>query len=77
MIILTKLDGSTFLLNCDLIEEIFANPDTTIRLVNDKIVIVKDTIEEIVQKTIDYRKQIYQLVLTEPLNISKKEEEKE
>ena len=77
MIILTKLDGSTFLLNCDLIEEIFANPDTTIRLVNDKIVIVKDTIEEIVQKTIDYRKQIYQLVLTEPLSISKKEEEKE
>ena len=77
MIILTKLDGSTFLLNCDLIEEIFANPDTTIRLVNDKIVIVKDTIEEIVQKTIEYRKQIYQLVLTEPLNISKKEEEKE
>ncbi len=70
MIILTKLDGTRFVLNCDLIEEIFANPDTTIRLVNDKIVIVKETIDEIVAKTINYRKQIYQLVISDPLNIS-------
>lgn len=75
MITLTKLDGSEFVLNCDLIEEIFANPDTTIRLVNDKIIIVKDTVAEIVQKTIDYRKQVFQLILTEPLNVVNKREE--
>lgn len=75
MITLTKLDGTVFVLNCDLIEEIFANPDTTIRLVNDKIVIVKDTVAEIVQKTIDYRKQVFQLILTEPLRVVDKREE--
>ena len=75
MITLTKLDGTVFVLNCDLIEEIFANPDTTIRLVNDKIVIVKDTVAEIVQKTIDYRKQVFQLILTEPLRVVDKRKE--
>ncbi|MBR3839538.1 MAG: flagellar FlbD family protein [Erysipelotrichales bacterium] len=75
MITLTKLDGTVFVLNCDLIEEIFANPDTTIRLVNDRIVIVKDTVAEIVQKTIDYRKQVFQLILTEPLRVVDKKED--
>ena len=75
MITLTKLDGMEFVLNCDLIEEIFANPDTTIRLVDDRIVIVKDTVAEIVQKTIDYRKQIFQLILTEPLRVVDKKED--
>ena len=75
MITLTKLDGMEFVLNCDLIEEIFANPDTTIRLVDDRIVIVKETVAEIVQKTIDYRKQIFQLILTEPLRVVDKKEE--
>ena len=75
MITLTKLDGMEFVLNCDLIEEIFANPDTTIRLVDDRIVIVKETVAEIVQKTIDYRKQIFQLILTEPLRVVDKKED--
>ena len=75
MITLTKLDGMEFVLNCDLIEEIFANPDTTIRLVDDRIVIVKETVAEIVQKTIDYRKQVFQLILTEPLRVVDKKED--
>lgn len=75
MITLTKLDGSIFVLNCDLIEEIFANPDTTIRLVNDKIIIVQDTIAEIVQKTIDYRREVFRNVMVEPLRVVDKTEE--
>lgn len=74
MIILTKLDGKEIALNCDLIETISANPDTTIRLVNDKIILVRDSLQEVIQKTIDYRKQIYQLVISEPLVIEDKSE---
>lgn len=74
MVILTKLDGSEFALNCDLIETISVNPDTTIRLVNDKIIIVRESLQEVIQKTIDYRKQIYQLVISEPLVIENKSE---
>jgi len=59
MIILTKLNGITFALNCDLIETITENPDTTIHLINGNIHIVKESIAEIVQKTIDYRRLIF------------------
>ena len=74
MIILTKLDGKEIALNCDLIETISENPDTTIRLVNDKIILVRDSLKDVIQKTIDYRKQIYQLVISEPLVIEDKSE---
>jgi len=59
MIILTKLNGVEFALNCDLIEYITENPDTTIHLVNGNIHIVKETIKEIIQKTIEYRREIF------------------
>jgi len=59
MIILTKLNGIQFALNCDMIETISENPDTTIFLTNGNIHIVKESIQEIIQKTIDYRRQIF------------------
>lgn len=59
MIMLTKLDDVQFTLNCDLIETIYENPDTTIHLTNDHLYIVKESMEEIIQKSIDYHKQIY------------------
>lgn len=43
MIKLNNLRGGAFVLNCDLIETISENPDTTIRLVNGQIYIVHET----------------------------------
>lgn len=57
MIILTKLNNIPFVLNCDLIETITENPDTTILLTNGNIYIVKESMQEIVNKTITYRQQ--------------------
>ena len=45
MIILTNLRGNEFVLNCDLIEMVSANPDTTISLTNGTTVIVRETKE--------------------------------
>jgi flagellar protein FlbD len=59
MIILTKLNGIQFALNCDMIETISQNPDTTIFLTNGNIHIVKESIQEIIQKSIEYRRQIF------------------
>lgn len=59
MIILTKLNGVQFALNCDLIETISENPDTTIFLTNGNIHIVKESIKEIIQKTVEFRRQIF------------------
>lgn len=55
MIILTKLNGTPFVLNCDLIETIEENPDTTIRLVSKNFHIVRESMVEVVEKVIAYR----------------------
>jgi flagellar protein FlbD len=59
MIILTKLNGIQFVLNCDMIETISENPDTTIFLTNGNIHIVKQSMQEIIEKTIDFRRRIF------------------
>ena len=58
MIKLNNLRGGAFVLNCDLIETISENPDTTIRLVNGQIYIVHETMQEVVDKTVEYHQMI-------------------
>ena len=59
MITLTKLRGDTFVLNCDLIETVSENPDTTILLTNGNIHIVREPMQEVVDKTIEYHRKIH------------------
>jgi len=63
MITLTKLNGTKFVLNCDLIETIQENPDTTIRLSNGNVYIVKEPSDMIVHLTSDYRKGVLSGIL--------------
>jgi len=58
MIALTKLDGTVFALNSDLIETVVENPDTTIHLTIKKFYIVRETMEEVMSKVVDFRKDI-------------------
>lgn len=60
MIELTRLNGTEFALNDELIECISENPDTTITLVNQKLYIVKESTEEIVDKILEFRKMFTQ-----------------
>ena len=50
MIFLRKLNGERFVLNPDLIEMVSENPDTTILLTNGKHLIVRETLDEVVEK---------------------------
>lgn len=59
MIELTKLNGSTFMLNPDLIESIEENPDTVITLVNGKKFLVKERRQEVKNLVISYKRDIY------------------
>jgi flagellar protein FlbD len=63
MITLTKLNGTKFVLNCDLIETIQENPDTTIRLSNGNVYIVKEPSDMVVSLTTDYRRSILSGIL--------------
>ena len=57
MIVLTKLNGVPFALNSDMIETIQENPDTTICLFNKSIYIVKETMQEVMDKIVAFRQK--------------------
>lgn len=59
MIRLTKLNCSSFVLNCDLIEIMESTPDTIITLNNGKKYVVSESIEEVVDKVIKYKSDIF------------------
>lgn len=64
MIILTKLNDVPFALNCDLIETVQSTPDTTVRLTDGNVYIVKETLTELVDKVIDYRRRLFRGAFT-------------
>jgi len=70
MIVLTKLNGIEFALNCDLIETISENPDTTIHLTNGNLYIVKESMNDVVTKAIEYKQQTFRDCLQSNFNTS-------
>lgn len=60
MITLRRLNGTEFTLNAELVEQIDRTPDTVITLVTGNNIVVKETVDEVVQKIIEYRKSVAQ-----------------
>lgn len=58
MIQLTRINGEQFVLNAALIRYVESRPDTFITLVSDERVIVRETVQEVVKRSIDYARQI-------------------
>lgn len=58
MIAVTRLDGSRLVINAELIEALEATPDTVITLTTGRRVVVREPVEEVVQRVIDYRRQL-------------------
>ena len=56
MIVLTRLNGTHFVINSDLIESIEENPDTTVRMAGKSFFIVKESMLEIIEKVVDFRR---------------------
>jgi flagellar protein FlbD len=58
MIKLTRLQGKEFYLNAELIEMIEATPDTVITLINGTKYVVKETLEEVIDEIMKYKKEV-------------------
>ncbi|WP_332871722.1 flagellar FlbD family protein [Paraliobacillus zengyii] len=58
MIEITKFNGDSFTLNALMIEQIQSFPDTTITLSNGKIIVVKETENEVVTLVNNYFQMI-------------------
>jgi len=59
LIKVTRLNDKDFVVNCDLIELVEANPDTTITTTTGRKLIVKEAVEDIIAKTKEYKRDIY------------------
>ena len=61
MILLTRLNGSTFAVNPDLVERIQETPDTTVVLVDGTTFIVTESIDEVIDEIAEYRARVIAL----------------
>ncbi len=59
MIALKGINNRDITVNCELIETIKSTPDTIITLTNGKNLIVKNSVDEIIEKTIEYKRKIF------------------
>jgi flagellar protein FlbD len=55
MIILTRLNGEQFAINCDLVERVDAHPNTVLTLVDATKYVVAESLTEIVERVRDFR----------------------
>ncbi len=58
MIHVTRLDRQEIVLNCDLVESIEARPDTTIRLVTGASLVVRESIDELLERVRAWRASV-------------------
>ncbi len=59
MIRISRLNGAEMVINADLIESLEATPDTVIVLTNGKHLVVRDSVDEIVRRVIEYKRGIF------------------
>ncbi|MFT5322294.1 MAG: flagellar protein FlbD [Planctomycetaceae bacterium] len=58
MIKLTKLNGDEFVVNAELIRYVESRPDTYVTLTTDDRFIVKESLEEVVSRSISYSRLV-------------------
>jgi flagellar protein FlbD len=59
VILLHRLDGSSFFLNADLVEMIEANPDTVLTLNSSRKFVVREGPNDIIDAIVAYRRRIF------------------
>jgi flagellar protein FlbD len=59
MIHLTRLNGNPLVVNCDLIKYAESSPDTVLTLVNGEKIVVLESCEDVVNRTIAHRARVF------------------
>jgi flagellar protein FlbD len=59
MISLRRLNNQAIMVNADLIESLEATPDTVVTLTSGNKLLVRDSMEEIQAKIVDFKRRIY------------------
>lgn len=59
MIKVKRINGKDMIINAELIEFIESTPDTIISMTTGKKIIIRDSVEEVIKKVIEYRTEIF------------------
>lgn len=59
MIYVSRLNGEVLAVNSDLIEFIEATPNTVISMTTGRKIVVTESIDEIIVKTLEYKRRIF------------------
>lgn len=59
MIKLEKLNGTMVVVNAELIESVEAAPDTVLNLATGNRFLVKNSVDEVIAKIVEYKKKVY------------------
>jgi flagellar protein FlbD len=54
----TRLNGMAYYINPHQIESIEVRPDTTFQMLSGKIVVVKEAVDDIIDRIVEYRRRI-------------------
>lgn len=68
MIKLTRLDGEAFVLNAELIRYVEKRPDTFITLTSGDRIVVGETMDEVIERAIDYQQKKHFLPMPSTLS---------
>lgn len=60
MIRLSRLNGFKITVNAELIEIIECNPDTTLCMATGSRIVVRESLEEVINKIMEYRRECFQ-----------------
>ncbi|MEK7287952.1 MAG: flagellar FlbD family protein [Elusimicrobiota bacterium] len=60
MVTLHKLNGKEIVINSELIEAVEASPDTVVTLVTGNRYIVRDSVEVVIEKILEFKRKIYE-----------------
>jgi len=56
---LRRLNNQPIIVNCDLIESVESTPDSVVTLTSGNKLIVRDSLEEICKKVVEFKRAIY------------------
>ncbi len=68
MIKLTRLDGEAFILNADLIRYVERRPDTFITLTTGERIVVRESMDDVVDRSVRYQQQKHYCPLPKPVS---------
>lgn len=59
MIVVHRLNGKEFVVNCEMIKYVEATPDTVITLADNEKIMVKESVHDVIAASSEYKRKLF------------------